>query len=174
MTMAAATDIRTAFIGLLTDAGIGTVFDTLTIPLESDDLPAVIVYGTATTPTRTSRTSQTYGARYRIAVQVTTDAASDEALGAALDTFEAAVLNAVLPSAEALIDGIESCDWTGSEKGRDAEADRRRGSVVVTFEVAVAEVFEPGGMLSFDAVRVTADPDPINPNRPQTGWEGNP
>lgn len=171
--MATATDIRAAFLDLLEAAGIGTVFDTLTIPLEADDLPAVIVYGTATTPTRTSRTSQTYGARYRIAVQVTCEAATDAALGAALDTFEAAVLDAVLPSAESLA-GIESVDWTGSEKGRDAESDRRRGSVVVSFDVAVAEVFAPGGMLSFDAVRVTATPDPINEKRPQTGWEGNP
>lgn len=174
--MATATDIRLAVKGLVEAAVVvpsGSVYDTRTTPYASGDLPAAAVYGTSTVAESRSLTGQSYTAKHRIAVQVTCEAASDAALGAALDSYEAAVLSAVLCPTD-WMENLESVAWTGSEKGRDADADRRRGSVVVSFDIEAPEAFAPSGSVAFDTIYTTANPDPTNTNRPLMGWTGEP
>ena len=176
--MATATEIRVAVIGLLEDALIvpaGSVHDTRTIKYQVSDLPAIAVFTLTTRPTSRSMTSQLYKTVYRVAVEVTTEAASDAALGASLDSYELEVLNAILAPSDWVDDlQLEGIEWSETSKGKTAEGDYIRGACVVSFDVALADEFEPTGTLAFDKIHVEVTPPNGTAHTTPAVWEAEP
>lgn len=173
--MASATDIRVAVLTVLDAAGlvpVGHVHDTRTIQYQEDELPSVAVYATATKPESLSRTSQVYRATYRLDVEATVEADTDAALGALLDTYEVALLSAVLADmtwAESV--NAESVEWVESKKGKTSDGNALRGAAVVSFEVTLAEAFEPSDLRPFERVAVTVPPPNGTAHTTPAGWE---
>ncbi|MBM4397343.1 MAG: hypothetical protein FJ087_16865 [Deltaproteobacteria bacterium] len=158
--MPLATDIRLAVIAALDDGTIvpsGSVYDSPTANWAPEELPCIGVSVRTDLSEPRSLTSTPVRVNHEVMIQYVCADKDDAALAATLDAAEIAIVRAVRLDSDlgALTEAIE---WTGSAKGRDVEADERRGACVVTLRCQVTETFDPTGLELLHEAVVTVEP----------------
>jgi hypothetical protein len=164
-------DVIARLIAASTSAG-SRVTDSKTTPDQKDDvLPRMAVYTANATSVDRSRGIgiPRFQRREEISVEAVADADNDAALAALLDTLETEILAALLTNGDFVLQ-FEGIGDIQTAKGRNAEGDRRRGSVRVSLTALYTTVFEPATVTDdLNTVQFEVDVDGDGEINPPTG-----
>jgi len=137
-------DVITRLIAAATAAGSRVYDSKTTLDQKDDTLPRLAVYTANANSISRSRGVgiPRFSRKEDIMIEGVLDAADDAALAAALDSLETQIIAALLTDGD-FVCQFEAIGDMQSEKGRNAEGDKRRGSVRITITVQYTTQYEP-------------------------------
>jgi hypothetical protein len=153
------TAIRTDLVArLLSKTAAGArVYDSRRIDIQTDEIPCVIVTSAGGQETRLGMRSLMTRRTERVQVTGFVSGADDAALAAAVDTMEAAILDALLSDAEWL-GAFKDVSKVAVEKTLDVDSRKRAGAVAIGFDLEYDMEHTPvAALANLATVRVTTD-----------------
>lgn len=124
---------RHLIVDLLRGANIGTVYDSLSTPIDIRFLPVVIVHITRNSANSLTKTGvPRVRVKSDLIIQGVVQASTDVALADALSDLETSILSAISSGWD---DSLGGLDWVDTQFGLSDDAEMRRGIVRVSYEL---------------------------------------